>query len=85
MQAAIFTGTGWGMAMNVMPASAAGVASARVGVDSDGNAVAVWVQELLGFSVVRASRYTIGATWSAPVTVSPATENVAEGVVTRGR
>jgi len=81
VQAAIFTGTGWGMAMNVMPASAAGVASARVGVDSDGNAVAVWVQELLGFSVVRASRYTSGATWSAPVTVSPATENVAEGVV----
>jgi len=80
VQAAAFSGTSWGTPMNVMPAGAAGVTSPRVGVDSDGNAIAVWVQVLDGFAVVRASRYASGSAWSTPVTVSVADENVTDGV-----
>ena len=57
IQAAIFTGTAWRSAANLMPAPAAGVRSPRVGVDSGGNVLAVWVQVLNGVSVVRASRF----------------------------
>ena len=79
-QAAIFNGTGWGSAANLMPAAGTGVRSAQVGVDSDGNAIAVWVQQLGGFTVVRASRHATGGTWTTPLTISPPGESAAEGV-----
>lgn len=79
LQAAAFNGTSWGAPLTLVSPSVAGVTRPRVGVDSDGNAIAVWVQTLSGFAVVRASRYTTGGTWSAPVTLSDAAENVSDG------
>jgi hypothetical protein len=64
-----------------MPASAAGVRSPRVGVDSDGNVVAIWVQFMNGVAVVRGSRFAAGGTWSMPITISAVTESVNDGVV----
>jgi hypothetical protein len=79
VQGAIFN-AGWSTAVNLMPGSGASAASPRVGVDDDGNAIAAWVQVLDGSSVVRATRYSAGSTWSAPVTVSLPGENVADRV-----
>lgn len=79
VQAAVFTGTGWGRAVNLMPAAGIGVRSAQVGVDAAGNALAVWVQALGGDMVVRGSRLVSG-TWSAPLTVSPPGETVVDDV-----
>ena len=79
VQAATFN-AGWGTAVNLMPAAGAGVTSPRVDVDSDGNAIAVWVQALGGTTVVRAARYTVSAAWSVPITISIPSENVTGGV-----
>jgi hypothetical protein len=79
VQGAIFN-AGWGAAVNLMPASSAGVTSPRVDVDNDGNAIAAWVQVLDGSTVVRAARYAAGGAWSAPLTVSIPGEDVTDGV-----
>jgi len=81
VQGAIFTGSAWRPAANLMPVPAAGVRSPRVNVDGAGNAVAAWVQVLNGVTIVRASRYVSGGAWTAPQTISSPTESVDDGVV----
>jgi hypothetical protein len=80
VQAAIFNGTSWRTAANLLPASSPAVRSPRVDVDADGDAIALWVQVVNGVAVVRASRYAVNGTWSAPITISAANESVEDGV-----
>src|SRR6185503_8927688 len=80
VQAAIFTGTNWRSAVNLLPTPSGGVRSPRVDVDADGNAIAAWVQLVNGVAVVRASRYPAGGTWSTPLTISAGNESVDDGV-----
>ncbi|MEZ5289101.1 MAG: hypothetical protein R2712_30715 [Vicinamibacterales bacterium] len=82
VQAAIYTGTAWRAPVTLTPTPASSVGSPQVGVDTNGNVIAAWVQILSGISVVRTSRYDRDTnTWSAPASISAATESVDGGVV----
>ncbi len=59
-------GHGWGVATMIDFNAASNAFSPRVGVDAEGNAVAVWIQEESHLNAY-AARYAAGVGWSGPV------------------
>lgn len=80
VQAATFNGTGWGVAANLLPVVGTGIRSPKVAIDSQDRTIAVWVQDIGGIAVLRESRRGATGAWSAPTSVSAASEAVADGV-----
>lgn len=80
VQTATFNGTGWGAAANLLPAVGTGIRSPRIAIDNLDRTIAVWVQEIGGIAVLRESRRGATGAWSAPTSVSAASEAVADGV-----
>ncbi|MEM7136352.1 MAG: Ig-like domain-containing protein [Myxococcota bacterium] len=59
-------GSGWGTAAAIDPNPAGGLLignGLRLGMDDDGNAIALWVRPLIDGDVVWANRYTAGSGW----------------------
>ncbi|MGB8330711.1 MAG: Ig-like domain-containing protein [Polyangiales bacterium] len=71
-------GAGWGVAepIDPMPAPLVG-ASTAVGMDDEGNAIAVWARQTVGGNVLWANRYTPGSGWGTAELIKSDTETSA--------
>lgn len=65
-------GQGWAGDQRIDPTAGLSSAEARVGMDSEGNAIAVWQSTApsTGQYRARASRYSVGASWAAAQDIS---------------
>lgn len=62
-------GTGWGTPTLLESSDSGPAQGPRIGMDSSGNAIAVWHQFDGTRTSVWASRYTVGSGWSSPVRI----------------
>jgi len=69
-------GSGWGEAGPISEAEPAATLALDpvVGMDDDGNAIAVWSRTTLGGEVIWSNRYTAGSGWGTAALIKPDTE-----------
>ena len=74
-------GAGWGSPESIdeSPTPRAGTSTA-VGMDGDGNAIAVWSRPTVAGTAIWANRYAAGSTWGTAQAIKPDTITGVEGV-----
>jgi hypothetical protein len=75
-------GSGWGDAGSISEVDAAAVLANNlsVGMDDEGNGLAVWTRATLDGDVVWANRFTAGSGWGTPELIKPDESTSARGV-----
>ena len=71
-------GTGWGAATNLSGEAVQTADSAKVALDSIGNAAVVWVQGFSSDRSIYANRYTVGTGWGTTVHIGTSPANRGE-------